>query len=117
MNERYVAVLRAADLPNSAICHTWRSYFPRFCKTNGRIPDTPRRRFLAVWTAKRPRSAAIQRRPSRSAATAVVPEPATQSRTRSPSLLDASMIRWMGLPSERGGFGYAAWAVTVAAAS
>jgi hypothetical protein len=46
-----------------------------------------------VWMAKRPRSAAIQRRPHFSAATGVVPDPQTQSSTMSPSIEETPMIR------------------------
>ena len=46
-------------------------------------------RFRVVWIANRPRSHAIQRRPSRSATAGSVPAPTKKSATRSPSLLEA----------------------------
>ena len=50
-------------------------------------------RFIVVCIAPLLRSAAIQRLPSFSAATAVVPLPTKQSRTMEFSLLDAFIMR------------------------
>ena len=61
--------------------------------SNGRQSGMLSRRLRVVWIAKRPRSQPIQRRPSFSATTSVVPDPQKKSATRSPGLLDASMIR------------------------
>src|SRR6266704_494105 len=52
-----------------------------------------RSRLRVVWMAKRPKSQAIQRLPSFSATAAVVPLPQKQSRTRSPSLDEALIMR------------------------
>ena len=52
---------------NWPVCHSCRSYLPRFCTTNGRTSGMLKSRLRVVWMAKRPRSQAIQRRFSFSA--------------------------------------------------
>ena len=57
------------------------------------LADDGLRRLAVVWMAPLLMSQAIQRRPSFCATAAVVPEPMKQSRTRSPGLEEALMMR------------------------